>query len=69
MKKFEYQILEVEATGFWSGGKINSQELTTRLNELGEEGWELTSSFATNKYEGQSRAAILVLKRERTEPA
>jgi hypothetical protein len=63
MKKFEYQVLEVEATGFW-GGKIESQELVIKLNELGAEGWELTSSFSTNKYEGQSRAAILILKRE-----
>ena len=67
MKKFEYRILEVEAVGFWSGGKVDSQEIVIKLNELGEEGWELTSSFSTNKYQGQSRAAILVLKRERPE--
>lgn len=64
MKKFEYRLLEVPTGGFW-GGAVDGQDLVDKLNELGEEGWELTSSFTTAMWEGQSHGAIIVLKRER----
>ncbi|GAB3315954.1 hypothetical protein GCM10027299_05610 [Larkinella ripae] len=63
MKKFEYRILEVPTGGFW-GGNVNSQELVEKLNELGAEGWEIASSLATNRYEGQTQSAFIILKRE-----
>ena len=69
MKKFEYRILEVKAHGFWGGGQIESEALMQKLNELGKEGWDMASSFSTNMHQGQSRAAILILKRELVEPA
>lgn len=66
MKKFEYRILDVPVGGFW-GGKIESQDLLEKLNELGAEGWEIASSLSTNKAEGQTQSAYIILKRELAE--
>lgn len=63
MKKFEYRILDVAAGGFW-GGKIDGQELTDKLNELGREGWELISTVDLNRYEGGTKGILVMLKRE-----
>lgn len=64
MKRFEYKTLDVSADrGFW-GGKVDLQELTSKLNELGREGWELASSVDLNWGNGSSRNVIIMLKRE-----
>jgi len=65
MKRFEYYVLDVATGGFWSGGgKIDAQELTNKLNELGRQGWELASSVDLNMAQGQSRSVLIMLKRE-----
>ena len=65
MKKFEYRVLDVATEGFWSGGgKIDAQQLTDKLNELGQDGWEVASSVDLNMAQGQSRSIIVMLKRE-----
>jgi hypothetical protein len=64
MKKYEYKVLDVLAKGFF-GGKVDFQELSDRLNELGEEGWEVTGMEDTNMYEGASRSIVIILKREK----
>jgi len=63
MKKFEYKILDIPAKGFF-GGRIDHQELTNKLNELGSEGWEVASLGNTNMYSNASRGIIVILKRE-----
>ena len=63
MKKFEYKILDVKATGFW-GGKVDVNALIIKLNELGREGWEVANSVDTNLHHGASRALLVILKRE-----
>jgi Domain of unknown function (DUF4177) len=63
MKKFEYKVLDVPAKGFF-GGKINHQELSDKLNELGREGWDAVSMGNTNMYSNASRGIIVILKRE-----
>ena len=62
MKRYEYMTLDV-AAGFWSS-KINAQELTDKLNELGRNGWELTSTVDLNRAQGATKGLLLVLKRE-----
>ena len=64
MKKFEYKLLDVVAKGWFYGGKIDNQELTNKLNELGREGWEVVSSADLNMRNGESRSLIVILKRE-----
>ncbi|GAB3541080.1 DUF4177 domain-containing protein [Spirosoma fluminis] len=63
MKKFEYRVLDVAASGFW-GGDIDSQTLTDKLNELGRDGWEVISAVDTAVYGGGSKGLIIMLKRE-----
>ncbi len=63
MKRFEYRVLELKAGG-WSGGKIDNQTLTNKLNELGGLGWEVVSAFQTDVYGGGTRNATILLKRE-----
>ena len=63
MKKFEYQILDVAAGGFW-GVNIDAQRLVDKLNELGRQGWEIASAVDLNKYEGKTSGVLVMLKRE-----
>ncbi len=61
--KWEYMTLVFAATGFFYGGKLDGEKLTDRLNELGQEGWELVSVFDTNMLHGQTRDVFAILKR------
>ncbi|MCX6217268.1 DUF4177 domain-containing protein [Spirosoma sp.] len=65
MKKFEYLVLDVTSTGFWNN-KIDTQELTEKLNQLGREGWELTSMVDVNQHQGATKGLLVTLKRELT---
>ena len=60
--RWEYTTLKIEPTGFF-GGKVNTDELTAQLTELGSQGWELVTSIETSYVDGGSREAVLVLKR------
>ena len=61
--QWEYMTLVFAATGFILGGKLDGKKLNDRLNELGEEGWELVSVFDTNMLEGKTRDVYAILKR------
>ncbi len=63
---WQYTTISMEAYG-WRGGKIDSDQLTSRLNQLGAEGWELVSIFDTNMSEGRTRDVFAVLKRPTSE--
>ncbi len=64
MKKFEYKVLDVIAKGFFAD-KIDFHALNEKLDELGEEGWEVVAMEDTNMYEGASRSMVVILKREK----
>jgi len=64
MKKFEYKVLDVIAKGLFAG-KIDFEALNEKLDELGEEGWEVVAMEDTNMYEGASRSMVVILKREK----
>jgi hypothetical protein len=66
MNKFEYKVLDVPSKGMWFGGKIDHQELSDKLNELGKQGWEVVSMSNTNMYNNASRGLIIILKRSTT---
>ncbi len=65
MRTFEYLTMAIGTSGWFSGGKIDLEALNRRLNELGQEGWELVSTVDTNKNYGEPREVILFLKKER----
>lgn len=65
MQKFEYKVLEVSATGGFlsGGGLVNFQALSDKLNELGQEGWEVISGTDINRHYGDTRNVMIILKR------
>ncbi|MEI9807396.1 MAG: DUF4177 domain-containing protein [Bacteroidota bacterium] len=62
MQKFEYKLLDLSTKRWWSG-RIDHQELTSKLNDLGKEGWEAVSCSDINKWEGASRSVTIIMKR------
>ena len=64
MKTFEYTILEVPVTGWLWGGRIDTEALLHKLNELGKGGWHVVTANDTNRYHGGSRNMFVILQRE-----
>ena len=62
---WEYRTVKFPASGGFLGGRIDTAAFNARLNELGEQGWELMSALATNQGYGWSREILAILKRER----
>ena len=64
--KWEYRTVLSDARSSWFGwgSKFDGQALTDRLNELGEENWELVSMAAINSWNfGETKYTVLILKR------
>ena len=64
MKRWSYKVVEFDPEGFWFGGNINSQSIEERLNELGNQGWEVAGNFATSETNGRTKKIVYTLKRE-----
>jgi len=62
MKKYEYQVIKTTQEGFWDP-KVNDVNLTSKLNDLGQEGWEMFSAFETNSHHGSTIELVLFFKR------
>ncbi len=62
---WEYKTVKVSARGGFMGGKLDEKILDAKLNECGEQRWELVSAFATHLGYGQSRDVVAILKREK----
>ncbi|MBI9073050.1 MAG: DUF4177 domain-containing protein [Melioribacteraceae bacterium] len=60
--KWEYKTLKLAASGFL-GGKFDEKELDEFMNQLGQQGWELVSSFDTNQSHGSTRDIVVIFKR------
>lgn len=66
--QWEYRTLKLKLRGLL-GGKIDQNELDGILNELGRDGWELVTVFATALYQGRTQDAAMVFKRRRVTQA
>lgn len=64
MVRWSYKILKMQAEGWFAGGKIDEHALEVEMNRLGSQGWELISSFDTNKHHGETRDVVVIFKRE-----
>ncbi|MBU6401833.1 MAG: DUF4177 domain-containing protein [Verrucomicrobia bacterium] len=64
MMTWEFKTCKVRTKGLL-GGKFREEELDARLNELGQQGWELVSLFTTNRDQGATRDIVAVFKRAR----
>jgi hypothetical protein len=62
---WEYRTETFSARGGFLGGKFHEPALTAKLNELGDQRWELVTAFATHQGYGQSREIVAILKREK----
>ena len=63
MDQFEYQIITVASSGWFSSGDVDYALLQRRMNELGREGWELVSVEDTNRHDGGTKDLVLFMKR------
>ena len=61
---WEYKSIEVLASGFLVN-QIDREKLDAILDEVGVDGWELVTAFATNQFDGQTRNVIAIFKRPR----
>jgi hypothetical protein len=61
--QWQYMSVMFTAGGFWLGGKLDGELFNAKLNELGEQGWELVSVFDTSMAEGRTRDIVAVFKR------
>ena len=61
MKKYEYCLLDVDG-GFFSG--VDFPELTTRLNALGQQGWEVVSVADIAQATNRAQVLLVTLRRE-----
>jgi hypothetical protein len=61
---WEYKTIKLAATGF-CGGVVDAEKLDLMMNDLGQQGWELTCAFDTNAYQGTTRDVVVIFKRPR----
>jgi len=65
--RWEYRTLTFGASsGYWpfaAGGDIPDDKITAALNRLGQDEWELVSSFDTHDVRGQTRVVVCIFKR------
>ena len=64
MNKYEYKVFTYDTKGVF-GGKIDSRELENKLNQLGNQGWEMVSSTSSNQSYGSSRSLVFIFKRKK----
>lgn len=64
MDRFEYKTIFTDAKGFL-GGKIDQGSMDRQLNQMGDQGWELISTFASNSGYGSTRWIVSVFKRKK----
>lgn len=62
--RWEYMVLDSRVTNFFQPN-LDGVALTSRLNELGEQGWEVVSMSAMEMTDGRTRDMVIVLKRAR----
>ena len=64
MEKFEYKVVTFDTTGFF-GGNVETRQVETQLNLLGNDGWEMVSSTSTNQSYGASKSIVCIFKRRK----
>ena len=67
MTTYEYTVLEVPVKRWFLGGKVDTQALTDKLNELGRAGWQVTAMTDTNMSQGASRNLFVILQKEKAD--
>jgi hypothetical protein len=61
MERYEYKQFTIETTGVFTT-KV-TQEFIDRLNELGDDGWELVQALPLAQPYGKTGPVLFILKR------
>jgi hypothetical protein len=61
--QWEYMVLDVGVSGFWLGPDLDGDALTSKLNELGVDGWEAVGVTSMALGEGRTKDLVIILKR------
>ena len=64
LEKWEYTSIKVESKGLL-GGMLDISQFDNKLNNFGEQGWELVSCFSTTQDGGKCREIVAVFKRRK----
>lgn len=62
LQKWEYKTIKLNTKGLL-GGILDVDSFDSLLIKLGNQGWELVSTFSTNAGNGSTREAVAVFKR------
>ena len=62
---WEYCVDTVSDSGVLITGNVNTPGLANRLNQFGEQGWELVSSYTTTYANGGTHLLVFIYKRLR----
>jgi len=62
MTTWEYKTIQVKAHGFL-GGLVDIDDFDSKLNELGQLGWELVTSTTVTQDLGSARRILAIFKR------
>ena len=65
MTHWEYMILDVRVSGFFTGPNLDGDALTAKLNDLGAQGWEAFGISNMDTGQGITRDLVILLKRSR----
>ncbi len=62
--RWEYMVIDSRVTNFFQP-ELDADALTSRLNELGDQGWEVVGLSPMAMMRGRTRDMVILLKRAR----
>jgi hypothetical protein len=62
MKRWEYLLYKTKPEG-WLHDSVHEDSIEQVLNNLGQQGWEVTSTLETNVGDGRTKDIVFLLKR------
>jgi len=61
-QRWEYHIMTLNVDGFF-GPNVDVMQMSSYLNSVGMDGWELTSAVPVTRGEGRTSMIMAILKR------
>ena len=59
---WEYYTHTIDVSGWFTDGEVDADKVTEELDSLGEDGWELVSSFGAGE-SGVTKTLVFIFKR------
>ncbi|MEI6887020.1 MAG: DUF4177 domain-containing protein, partial [bacterium] len=66
MKKYEYKFINFSKSSGFTGviSSLNSEDLQSKFNELGKDGWQYLRAESIIEYQGGTKQILFVFQRE-----